>query len=156
MELTPFSTPQLTVRKPSTNGFQETAPVDDEPPQKQQKYEDIRKSVYYFLERPETKIAIIYHLINLVLIVGSIITSILSTIESYEDNVTLIDLILYYELSLLSWFTIEYVLRVWSCSFLGKYKGIFGKLRFMKTLYMMIDAFVIISTLTTALSLIHI
>jgi len=150
--MTPFSTPQLSVRKSSTISLHEaTTHTEEQPPQKQQKYEDIRKSVYYFLERPETKTAIIYHLLNLVLIVGSIITSILSTIKSYENNVTLIDLILYYELSLLSWFSVEYLLRVWSCSFLGKYKGLFGKLKFMKTLYMMIDAFVIVSTLTTAI-----
>jgi len=152
MEMTPFSTPQLSVQKSSTISLHEaTTDTEEQPPQKQQKYEDIRKSVYYFLERPETKTAIIYHLLNLVLIVGSIITSILSTIKSYENNVTLIDLILYYELSLLSWFSVEYLLRVWSCSFLGKYKGLFGKLKFMKTLYMMIDAFVIVSTLTTAI-----
>ena len=118
---------------------------------KMNQYEDIRQSVYYFLERPDNKFAIFYHLLNLVLIIGSIVTSILSTIQTYENNEILKDLILYYELSLLSWFTIEYILRLWSCSFLGKYKGFFGKLRFMKTLYMMIDAFVIISTLTTAI-----
>ena len=120
-------------------------------PRRNQKYEFWRKKVYYFLERPENKFAIFYHLLNLVLIVGSIITSILSTIQSYEDNQVLKDLILYYELSLLSWFTVEYFMRVWSCSFLGKYQGIFGRLRFMRTLYMMIDAFVIVSTLTTAI-----
>jgi len=80
MEMTPFSTPQLSVRKSSTISLHEaTTHTEEQPPQKQQKYEDIRKSVYYFLERPETKTAIIYHLLNLVLIVGSIITSILST-----------------------------------------------------------------------------
>ena len=40
------------------------------------RYKDLRKTVYYFLERPETKIAVCYHLLNLLLIVGSIITSI--------------------------------------------------------------------------------
>ena len=114
-------------------------------------YKELRKRVYYFLERPDNTIAIFYHLLNLVLIVGSIITSILSTIQTYEDNKVLKDLILYYELALLSWFTVEYLLRVWSCSFLGKYKGLKGKFRFMRGLYMMIDAFVIISTLTTAI-----
>ena len=120
-------------------------------PRRDQRYEYWRKKVFYFLERPDNKFAICYHLLNLVLIVGSIITSILSTIQSYEDNEVLKNLILYYELSLLSWFTVEYFLRVWSCSFLGKYQGMFGRLRFMRTLYMMVDAFVIVSTLTTAI-----
>ena len=115
------------------------------------RYKDLRKTVYYFLERPETKIAVCYHLLNLLLIVGSIITSILSTIQSYEDSGTLRDLIFYYEISLLSWFIVEYGARLWSCSFLGKYKGYRGKFRFMRTLYMMIDLFVIVSTLTTAI-----
>ena len=120
-------------------------------PRRQQRYETYRKKVYQFLERPANRIAICYHLLNLVLIVGSIGTSILSTIQSFEDDEFLKNLILYYELALLSWFTVEYLLRIWSCSFLGKYQGVLGKLRFMRSLYMMVDAFVIISTLTTAI-----
>ena len=114
-------------------------------------YQKRRRNVYCFMERPETKIAILYHVISLILIIGSIFISILSTIETYENNEVLMDLVLYYELGLLSWFTVEYILRVWSCSFLGKYKGLFGKLNFMRTFYMLIDAFVIISTATTAI-----
>lgn len=115
------------------------------------KYEAYRRSVYYFLERPESRFALCYHLMNLVLILTSIVISILSTIDTFEEDQVLRRLIVYYELSLLSWFTVEYLLRLWSCSFLGKYRGCCGKLRFMRTLYMMIDAFVIISTLTTAI-----
>ena len=114
-------------------------------------YQKRRRNIYYFMERPETKIAILYHVISLILIIGSIFISILSTIETYENNKVLMDLVLYYELGLLSWFSVEYILRVWSCSFLGKYKGLFGKLKFMRTFYMLIDAFVIISTTTTAI-----
>ena len=139
----------------TANGESNSSGTTPKPPITQsnvkKNYKELRKRVYYFLERPDNTIAIVYHLLNLVLIVGSIITSILSTIQTYEDNKVLKDLILYYELSLLSWFTVEYLSRVWSCSFLGKYKGLKGKFRFMRGLYMMIDAFVIISTLTTAI-----
>lgn len=114
-------------------------------------YEAFRKSIYYFLERPGSRLALFYHLINLVLIVGSIVISVLSTIDTFQEDPFLLKLILYYELSLLSWFSVEYLIRLWSSSFLSKYRGVYGKLRFMATLYMMIDAFVIISTLTTAI-----
>lgn len=44
-------------------------------------YQKRRRNIYYFMERPETKIAILYHVISLILIIGSIFISILSTIE---------------------------------------------------------------------------
>ena len=101
MELTPLSTPNPGKRRPSAalygldNKLVEKLSEEAEPTPRQRKYESWRKTTYYFLERPENKVAIIYHLVNLLLIVGSIITSILSTIQSYEDNDTLRDLIFY-------------------------------------------------------------
>ena len=148
MELS--AVPQL---KPNVFGEQQRALMDGESVDNTCKgrYLDLRRRVYLFLERPNSNLAITYHLMNLVLIVGSIITSILSTIETYEDNDTLKNLILYYELALLSWFSLEYIARLWSCSYVGSYKGLCGRIRFMKTLYMAIDLFVIISTLVTAI-----
>jgi len=143
------------VPKLKTNLFaeQQRALMDAEPVDNSCKgrYLHVRRKVYVFLERPNSNIAISYHLMNLVLILGSIVTSILSTIDTYEDSTTLKNLILYYELALLSWFSVEYIARLWSCSYLGKYKGLCGRIRFMKTLYMAIDLFVIISTLVTAI-----
>ena len=115
------------------------------------RYKEIRKEVYLFLERPQTKLAVHYHLLNLVLIFGSIFTNIVSTIETFEKNETLNNLLFYYELALLTWFSVEYLVRLWSCSFLGKYKGLVGRIRFTRGLYMMIDAFVILSTLITTI-----
>ena len=129
--------------------------VRTEVKQKEKSFRDnyihYRKHLYFFLERPESKQALIYHVTNLVLIVGSIVISILSTIQEFETDYTLNQLIFYYELLLLSWFSVEYIFRLWSSSYIGKYKGLIGKLRFMKSLYMLIDAFVIISTMTTAI-----
>ena len=139
-----------TVKKPLIDPYGNTVldPLADQP---RSEYEVSRKKVYYFLERPESRIATTYHLLNLILIVGSIIMSILSTITEYENDPVIRNVIFYYEIGLLSWFSIEYLFRIWSCSFLSKYKGTRGKLRFMKTFYMLVDAFVIVSTLTTAI-----
>ena len=114
-------------------------------------YERSLKSIYFFLERPERRLATFYHLLNFVLIVGSICLSILSTMDEYEEDTVIRGLIFYYEIALLIWFSIEYFFRVWACSFISKYKGIRGRIKFMKTFYMLVDAFVIISTLTTAI-----
>ena len=124
---------------------------NERPKTTKDRYKEIRKEVYLFLERPETKLAINYHLLNLILIIGSIMTNIVSTIEAFEENDILNEMLFYYELALLAWFSVEYLVRLWSCSFLSKYKGFTGRLLFMKTMYMMIDAFVIVSTLCTAI-----
>ena len=109
------------------------------------------KSVYYFLERPTTHMATLYHIINFLLIIASIVMSVLSTMAPYENDPLMRKIIFSYEVGLLCWFTIEYLLRIWSSSFLPKYRGYYGKFRFIKTFYMLVDAFVIVSTLTTAI-----
>lgn len=114
-------------------------------------YGKAQARVYTFLERPSTKFAFSYHCVNLSMILGSIITSVLSTIDDFEKSQVFADFILYYEVCLLVWFTIEYILRVWSCGVVGKYKGFIGRLMFMKSFYMFVDFFVIGTTLTTIL-----
>ncbi|XP_057292707.1 potassium voltage-gated channel subfamily KQT member 4-like [Hydractinia symbiolongicarpus] len=110
-----------------------------------------RRRIFYFMERPDTTLAMLFNLLNLALIIGSVIISVLSTIQEYEDNKMLLKLTLYYELALLAWFSMEYMLRVWACSFLLKHKGFVGHIRFMMSFHMAIDAFVIISTLVSAI-----
>ena len=113
-------------------------------------YEQLQYSAFCFLERPSTKVAIIYHITNLVFIFGSIVISVLSTIESYENSKSFQVFIFWYEIGLLCWFCCEYLIRAWSCSVLKRYRGWGGRFRFVRTFYMCIDVFIIMSTTTTA------
>ena len=110
-------------------------------------YNTTKKWVYFLLERPNTRFAVMYHFTSLMLIVGSLIVSVLSTIEEMESKV--ISVMFYYELLLLLWFFAEFGLRLWSCSYISRYQGTKGHLRFLFSIYMLIDIFVILSTITT-------
>ncbi|XP_066920345.1 potassium voltage-gated channel subfamily KQT member 2-like [Clytia hemisphaerica] len=110
-------------------------------------YNTAKKWVYFLLERPNTRFAVIYHFTSLMLIVGSLVVSVLSTIEEMEDK--MISVMFYYELFLLIWFFGEFGLRLWSCSYISRYQGTRGHLRFLFSIYMLIDIFVILSTITT-------
>lgn len=109
----------------------------------------IKSKIFFFLERPTTRVPIAYHILNLFIIIGSIIISVISTIEYYETEPNFQLVIFWYELLLLVWFSTEYVLRVITCDALKAFNGFFGRLRFMRSFYMMVDAFVIVTTIVT-------
>ena len=125
-----------------------TIPVIKQP---MSRYESCRKAIFHFMERPKSRIATLYHIMNFILIIVSMIMSVLSTIDTYEKDPFMVELVFCYEVGILCWFSVEYLLRVWASSYLSKYRGFGGKLRYMKTLYMLIDLFVIVSTFTTAI-----
>ena len=112
-------------------------------------YQLFKRNVFFFLERPQTKIPIAYHVLNLTVIVGSIALSVISTIDTYETSPSFQTVIFTYEMMLLVWFSIEYILRVWSCSALRRYESCMGRFRFVKSFYMCVDAFVIVTTIIT-------
>ena len=107
----------------------------------------LKKWVYLVLERPQTKIALSYHFFSLMLIFGSLVVSVLSTVESLQNSLE--KSILTYEIFLLMWFTVEFLLRTWSCGYCSKFQGFRGRVRFICSFYMMIDVFVILSTAVT-------
>ena len=116
-------------------------------------YKTIKKWVYFLLERPNSRVAVVYHFMSLMLIVGSLAVSVLATIEEMERDLDLV--IFYYEMFLLIWFSSEFIARMWSCSYISRYQGKMGRLRFLFSVYMLIDIFVILSTVTTFALQIH-
>ena len=115
------------------------------------RYERFQLSVFCFLEQPKNKIAIFYHIVNLIFIVASVVIAILSTVQYFENDETFNAFTLVFEMGLLGWFTVEYLFRTWSCSVLKRFKGWRGRLKFVRNFYMCVDAFIIISTSVTSL-----
>ena len=110
-------------------------------------YKTVKKSVYFLLERPSDRVAVVYHFVLLMLILGSLVVSVLATIEEMEHELEKV--IFYYEMFLLFWFSVEFIARMWSCSYISRYQGSRGRLRFFLSVYMLIDVCVILSTITT-------
>ena len=107
----------------------------------------MKKWLFCLLERPNTRLALGYHTASLLLIIGSLIVGVLDTVTGLEERLKKV--VFYYELFLLIWFTTEFILRLWSCNYMSRYNGARGKLKFICSMYMMIDIFVILSTITT-------
>ena len=61
------------------------------------KYERYRHTVYTLLERPCTRREYLYHAVNCLLIVCSILLSIVSTVQYFADNLYFNYLIFYFE-----------------------------------------------------------
>lgn len=103
-----------------------------------------------FLERPHTKPAYFYHFIPPFLVLGSLCFGVAGTTQRFENNEKFRTSMLLYEVFLLVFFVSEYFLRIWSCEHVKLYRGFKGKIRFVTSLYMSIDAFVITSTAITS------
>ena len=116
-------------------------------------YKTIKKWVYFLLERPNSRVAVVYHFMSLLLIMGSLAVSVLATIEEMERDLDKV--IFFYEMFLLIWFSAEFIARMWSCSYISRYQGNMGRVRFLFSVYMLIDVFVILSTITTFAMQIH-
>jgi len=115
------------------------------------RYEKFQHQTFIFLEQPSNRWAVAYHILNLCFILVSIIVSVLSTIDTFENDPTFHSFTFVFEIGLLVWFTLEYIFRAWSCSVLKRYRGWRGRLKFLKNFYMCVDAFIITSTTITSL-----
>ena len=72
--------------------------------------------------------------------------SVLITCEPYAKNEQVLHAVYYLEVAMVVIFSLEYLLRVLSSSCHGHYKGFWGKLRFIRKPYMVIDIAVIVAT----------
>ena len=59
-----------------------------------------------------------------------LIFSVLSTIKDYEDFAN--ETLFWMEICLVTFFSLEYVIRLWSSGCRSKYIGFFGRLRFIR------------------------
>ena len=120
---------------------------DEDQRRKSSHHQAAKKWMFCLLERPNTRLALCYHTASLILIIGSLIVGVLDTVTYLEERLKLV--VFYYELFLLIWFSTEFILRLWSSSYMSRYRGAKGRMSFIFSLYMMIDCFVILSTITT-------
>uniref|UniRef100_A0A7M5V6A6 Uncharacterized protein n=1 Tax=Clytia hemisphaerica TaxID=252671 RepID=A0A7M5V6A6_9CNID len=119
------------------------------------RYKIFQIKTFNLLERPSNSGALFYHGMVFVLILASLFLSVLITIPKYETDKTIQSAVYYLEVSLVIIFSIEYILRIWSCSCHGNYAGFWGKLRFIKKPYQVIDIIVIVATTVVVMTSEH-
>lgn len=103
--------------------------------------ERVRKRVYAIVEvaAPGDTASRVFDVSIMVLIVASVAELVLETVESLHQAAP--DLFYGVELASIAIFTIEYVLRLWSCTADPRFREpVRGRLRFMRTPMAMIDA----------------
>eukprot|EP00794_Sanderia_malayensis_P011877 gene11877-13110_t len=111
------------------------------------RYRELQNRVYNFMERPTSVMSVLYHSFVFLIILASLLLSILATVEQFQQNPAFRNSVWYMELLLIAVFSVEYVLRIWSCASHGTYSGWTGKVKFMKKPYMLIDIIVIFATI---------
>lgn len=70
--------------------------------------------------------------------------SVLSTVEEYERQAT--EVLFYIESFVVVWFTIEYVLRLWSSGCRSRYQGFCGRIKYAKRPFCCIDVVTIVAS----------
>ncbi|OTF70819.1 potassium voltage-gated channel subfamily KQT-like protein [Euroglyphus maynei] len=113
---------------------------------KQSKRLLFKYQVYEFFKRPSTFWATIYHVLAFLLVMACLIVSLFPQVDSpYLDDMggkwNVLD---HLEKIVVIWFSIEYLLRLWSCNCRPKYCGLRGKWNFVKAPAHLIDLLVII------------
>ncbi|XP_068204672.1 potassium voltage-gated channel subfamily KQT member 5-like [Palaemon carinicauda] len=94
------------------------------------RYRRTQAKVYNFLERPRGVRAVVYQLSVFCTIFTCLTLSVLSTVEEYEQDA--INILFYTESFVVVWFTIEYLLRLWSSGCRSRYQGFCGRIKYAK------------------------
>jgi hypothetical protein len=102
----------------------------------------LKANLYGFYERPVGKFGFFYRLLTFTLILGSILTGTLTTLETLNKRSLII--FFCYEIFATVYFGIEFILRVWSSGHRSSYKGIGGRLKFMSKILHMIELAIIV------------
>lgn len=108
------------------------------------RYRKTQARVYNFLERPRGVKAVIYHLSVFCTIFICLTLSVLSTVEDYEHQAT--EVLFYIESFVVVWFTIEYILRLWSSGCRSRYQGFCGRMKYAKRPFCCIDIVTIVAS----------
>ncbi|XP_012564418.1 potassium voltage-gated channel subfamily KQT member 5 [Hydra vulgaris] len=111
-----------------------------------------KKFVYNLLDKPRTKLAYTYHIVILLIIIGNMFLSFASTIPEIKLKFEVQLLLFVYEFVLLIIFIVEYFIRLSVCSSNVMYRGLSGKLIYIRSFYMVIDIIVIISSIIIVFS----
>ena len=105
----------------------------------------IKRRVYEILEvaSPSDRASRIFDIFIITLIFLNVVAVVLETVQSFSELHR--GFFRSFELFSVMIFTVEYILRVWSCSVNPKYRNpILGRLRFMLTPLALIDLFAVL------------
>ncbi|XP_022689159.1 potassium voltage-gated channel subfamily KQT member 1-like isoform X2 [Varroa jacobsoni] len=100
---------------------------------------------YNFLERPRGYKAASYHILMFCMVFACLVLSVFATIDTYEAKASYI--LLQMEIVMVVWFTIEFFCRLWSAGCRSRYQGWWGRLRFLRSPFCVIDIVVIVASI---------
>ncbi len=101
------------------------------------RYRKIQSKIYNFLERPSSRAEVSYHVLVFCLVFLCLALSVFSTIEGHEEEAG--HLLFYLEILTVTWFGVEFGLRLWSAGCRSRFQGCLGRLRFLKSPFCFID-----------------
>ena len=103
-------------------------------------YEDLKRKIFLTMEigQGEDKLSQRVEATIMTMIILNVTAIILETVESIHSAYSLV--FLYFEYFSVAFFSLEYVGRVWTCTYMKKYKHpVWGRLKFMFTFLGLID-----------------
>lgn len=104
--------------------------------------------VYQFLNHPSsaTPLALIYHVTVFVIVLCCLILTIWATVKVPARQENIITAVYLLEKVVITWFSLEFVLKLWSCSCKKPYRGFRGKLTYILVPSRLIDLLVLVLT----------
>lgn len=104
--------------------------------------------VYQFLNHPSsaTPLAIIYHVTVFVIVLCCLILTIWATVKTSAGQANIIKAVYLFEKVVITWFSFEFLLKLWSCSCKKPYRGFRGKLAYILVPSRLIDLLVLVLT----------
>ncbi|XP_054153137.1 potassium voltage-gated channel subfamily KQT member 5-like [Oppia nitens] len=100
--------------------------------------------VYNFLNRPQGRTAISYHIFVSFIVFVCLVLTVFSTVSVYESSAT--NALKYMDSLVAILFSAEFMARLWSASCISHYQGWRGTLRFLRNPFRIIDILVIITS----------
>ncbi|CAG0884983.1 unnamed protein product [Darwinula stevensoni] len=110
----------------------------------QKRTKTLKERVYIFLEHPGGWLCFMYHFIVFMVVLICLIFSVLSTIDQYSNFAD--KTLFWMEITLVVFFGVEYLVRLWSAGCRSKYRGIRGRLRFARKPISIIDLIVVVAS----------
>ena len=115
-------------------------------------FTDFRVKVFTLLEKPRGGASIVYHSLSVLAILASLLLTILATTR--HSNLIVV-VLFYLEVFLLFWFTLEFLLRLWSAGCKTQYSGFHGRVAFAVDRWplLLVDFTSILASVTFTISL---
>jgi len=105
----------------------------------------IQSRLYNFLERPSSRLEILYHVLVFCLVFICIALSVFSTIQEHEKAAG--EILYNLEIIIIVWFGIEFFVRLWAAGCRSRFQGLSGRLKFLKCPFCVIDVVTICASM---------